>query len=142
VLMVGLVTGLAGLALLNPFSVAAGVLLGRKAYKDDADVRRQRRQSEAKAAVRRHLDEVVFQVGKQLKDRLRLVQRTLRDLITDTVQELSRTLAEALSNAQQASRVAAAQREARIRTLRQQVDRVERLAAQVARIDPAPATSR
>jgi hypothetical protein len=142
VLMVGLVTGLAGLALLNPFSVAAGVLLGRKAYKDDADVRRQRRQNEAKAAVRRHLDEVVFQVGKQLKDRLRLVQRTLRDLITDTVQELSRTLAEALSNAQQASRVAAAQREARIRTLRQQVDRVERLAAQVARIDPAPATSR
>ena len=93
VLMVGLLTCLAGMALVNPYSVAAGVVLGRKAYKDDAAARLQRRRNEAKAAVRRYIDEVVFQVNKHLKDRLRLVNRTLRDLIGDRVREMSRTLA-------------------------------------------------
>jgi tRNA-dihydrouridine synthase len=142
VIMTGLVTGLAGLALLNPLSVAAGVLLGRKAYKDDAAIRRQRRQAEAKAAVRRHLDEVVFQVGKHLKDRLRLVQRTLRDLISDTVQELSRTLTEALQGAQRASRTAIAERETRLRALRQQLEQVDRLAVQALRPDALSASPR
>src|SRR3712207_7544103 len=48
---------------------------------------RSRRQADAKTVVRRHLDEVVFQVGKHLKDRLRTVSRTLRDLITDRSEE-------------------------------------------------------
>jgi hypothetical protein len=63
VLMTGLMTSLAGMAIINPVSVAAGVLLGRKAYRDDQQQRLQRRRSEAKAVVRRHLDEVVFQVA-------------------------------------------------------------------------------
>src|SRR3954462_3020673 len=100
VLMTGLVTSLAGMPLLNPVSLVAGVVLGRKAYKDDAENRKQRRQGEANNIVRRHLDEVVFQAGKVLKDRLRTVQRTLRDLISETVTELSATYGEANRAAQ------------------------------------------
>ena len=133
VLMTGLVTSLTGMALLNPVSLAAGVLLGRKVYNDDRSNRAQRRRNEAKAAVRRHLDEVVFQVGKHLKDRLRLVQRTLRDLITDTVDAMSDSLAEATKAAQRSAKVAAAEREARIRTVRGLLDRVERLARELPR---------
>jgi Dynamin family len=133
VLMTGLVTSLAGLALINPVSLAAGVLLGRKAYNDDKQQRLQRRQSEAKAVVRRHLDEVVFHVGKHLKDRLRLVQRTLRDLITDTVDELSRSLADSLRAAQQASKDATAERVARIRELRTLLGRIDALSAAAGR---------
>jgi len=142
VLMTGLVTSLAGMALLNPISLAAGVVLGRKAYKDDQASRRQRREAEAKAVVRRHLDEVVFQVSKQLKDRLRQVQRTLRDLITATVDEMSRTLAEALRATQEAAKAATAERDDRLRTLRQQLEQVERLAAEVSRLTTAPASAR
>lgn len=138
VLMTGLVTSLAGMALLNPLSLAAGALLGRKVYTDDRNARRLRRQNEAKAAVRRHIDEVVFQVGKHLKDRLRLVQRTLRDLITDTVDEMTRTLDEAGKAAQRSVRAAAAEREARIRTLREQLVQVERLAGELPRPAGAP----
>jgi hypothetical protein len=133
VLMTGLVTSLAGMALINPVSLAAGVLLGRKAYNDDKQQRLQRRQSEAKAVVRRHLDEVVFHVGKHLKDRLRLVQRTLRDLITDTVDELSRSLADALRAAQQASKDATAERVARIRELRALLARIDALSSAAGR---------
>jgi predicted GTPase len=136
VLMTGLVTSMVGLGLVNPISLAAGLALGGKAYRDDKLTRRQRRQAEAKAAVRRHLDEVVFQVGKQLKDRLRQVQRTLRDLVTDTVDEMSRTLTDALRGAQQSVKVAAAERDARVREVRRQLALVERLAADVAQLTP------
>jgi hypothetical protein len=142
VLMVGLITSLAGMPLLNPYSIAAGVLLGRKSYKDDATARLDRRRNEAKMAVRRHLDEVVFQVSKHLKDRLRVVHRTLRDLIGDRAQELSRTMNEALQGAQQAVRADSADREARTRRLVSQLQRVERLTAQVVRLDAVPASAR
>jgi hypothetical protein len=125
VLMTGLITSLTGLAVINPFSVAAGVLLGRK--------------TEAKTVVRRHLDEVVFQVSKQLKDRLRIVQRTLRDLITDTVDETSRSLAQAVKAAQRSAKAATVERDARIRAVRAQLDAVERLARDVRQLAEAPA---
>jgi hypothetical protein len=137
VLMTGLVTSLAGMAIINPISLAAGVLLGRKAYNDDKKQRVQRRQSEAKAVVRRHLDEVVFQVGKQLKDRLRAVQRTLRDLITDTAEEMSRSLADAVAAAQRSTKEATAERDARIRSLRLRSDQLDRLAAEVRQLSRA-----
>ncbi|CCG01076.1 dynamin family protein [Blastococcus saxobsidens] len=142
VLMTGLVTSLAGLAVINPLSLAVGVVLGRKAYQDDKVARRQRRQSEAKQIVRRHLDEVVFQVGKQLKDQLRLVQRTLRDLITDTVDELSRTLGDALAAAQRSTKAATAERTARIRAVRTQLEVLDRFAKEIARLEAAPAALR
>jgi hypothetical protein len=142
VLMTGLVTSLAGLAVINPISVAAGVLLGRKAYNDDKAQRLLRRRAEAKAVVRRQVDEVVFQVAKQLKDRLRLVQRTLRDLITDTVDEMSRSLADALRAAQRSTKDATAEREARIRILRGLLDRIRRLAADVQALQGPPDPTR
>lgn len=142
VLMTGLITSLTGLAVINPFSVAAGVLLGRKTYNDDKKQRIQRRQNEAKMIVRRHLDEVVFQVSKQLKDRLRVVQRTLRDLITDTVDEMSRSLTDAVKAAQRSAQAATAERDARIRTVRAQLDVLEALAADVRRMAAAPVTTR
>ncbi|MBY3553804.1 dynamin family protein [Modestobacter lapidis] len=140
VLMTGLITSMAGLGLINPISLAVGAVIGTRAYRDDKQTRRQRRQAEAKAAVRRHLDEVVFQVGKQLKDRLRGVQRTLRDLVTDTVDEMSRTLADAVRAAQQSVKVAAAERDARVREVRRRLALVERLAADVARLSPGTAS--
>ena len=138
VLMTGLVTTLAGMALINPISLGAGLVIGTKAYRDDKVARRSRRQAEAKAAVRHHLEEVVFHVGKQLKDRLRLVQRTLRDLITDTVEEMSRTLGDAARAAQLTAKQAAAEREARLRTARRRLAEVEGLGAAVAELAAEP----
>jgi Dynamin family len=136
VLMTGLATSLAGMPIINPISLAVGAVIGTKAYRDDKAARLQRRQSEAKAVVRRHLDEVVFQAGKQLKDRLRVVQRTLRDLVGETADETSRSLADAVKAASRSVKLAAADRDARIRVLRRQLVDVDRLARDVARIAP------
>ena len=55
------------------------MLLGGKAISDERRRIIARRQAEAKAAVRRYVDEVAFQVGKDSREMLRVVQRDLRD---------------------------------------------------------------
>lgn len=127
VLMFGLLTGIFGMALINPLSVGAGLLLGRKAYREDKDARLKRRQAEAKTLVRRQLDDVTFQVGKQLKDRLRLVQRTTRDHFTEIADEYHRSLSDSVAAAQKAANSYAQEKEGRIRDIRTELKKVEAL---------------
>ncbi|KAE8762646.1 dynamin family protein [Georgenia thermotolerans] len=127
VLMFGLLTGIAGLSLINPISVGAGVLLGGKVYRDDKENRLKRRQAEAKSIVRRQVDDVTFQVGKQLRDRLRVVQRAIRDHFTEIAEEHHRSLTDSVLVAQRAATVFTAEREQRIKTLQAELARVEAL---------------
>src|SRR5690606_29954 len=101
VLMVGLATGLIGMSLINPLSLLAGVLVGRRAYREDVATRLNRRRFEAKNIVRKYIDEVIFQVSKVLRDRLRVVQRTGRDHFGAIADEMHRSLSEAVLVAKQ-----------------------------------------
>jgi hypothetical protein len=110
VLMFGLITTMMGMALVNPISVGAGLLLGTKAYREDRESRILKRRSEAKVAIRRFVDDVSFQAGKESKDRLRLIQRLLRDHFTEVAEQTLRSLAESLRAAQEAAQLAASER--------------------------------
>lgn len=136
VLMVGLATGLIGMTLINPLSLLAGVLVGRRAYREDMNSRLSRRQHEAKLLVRRYIDEVIFQVGKQLKDRLRLVQRSARDHFGSMAEELHRSLSEALTASKQAAGTYTAQRDQRVAQLTSQLQRLEALQAEMPALPP------
>ncbi|MEO7079203.1 MAG: dynamin family protein [Rhodococcus sp. (in: high G+C Gram-positive bacteria)] len=114
VLMFGLITTFVGLSLLNPISIGAGVLLGTKAYKEDKENQVRARRSEAKIAIRRFTDDVSFQVGKESKDRLRLIQRVLRDHFTSIAEQTLRSLNDSLRAAQEAATVETAERSTRI----------------------------
>ncbi|WP_248243202.1 dynamin family protein [Microbacterium kunmingense] len=131
VLMVGLATGLIGLSLINPLSLLAGVLVGRRAYREDMGNRLSRRRFEAKNIVRRHIDEVTFQVGKQLRDRLRLVQRAARDHFGAIADELHRSLSEAVLAAKQAAGSFSANQDDRVKQLQQQIAQIEALRAKI-----------
>ncbi|MEJ2866673.1 dynamin family protein [Actinomycetospora sp. OC33-EN08] len=131
VLMVGMVTTLSGLALINPFSVGAGVLLGSKTIRDERKRALQRRRAEAKAAVRRHGDEVLHLAGKRSRDLLRDVQRTLRDHFTAQAESLARSVAEAVTAAAAAQEIESGRRERRLRDVRAELARVELLAERV-----------
>ena len=135
VLMVGLATGLIGLTLINPLSLLAGVLVGRRAYREDMTSRLARRQNEAKNQVRRYIDEVIFQVGKQLRDRLRLVQRLSRDHFGALAEELHVSVTQALNAARQSANVYTEQRDERVTQLRTKLGQLESLR----RMLPAPA---
>jgi hypothetical protein len=139
VLMVGLATGLIGMALINPLSLLAGILVGRRAYREDMHARLARRQQEAKLLVRRYIDEVIFQVGKQLKDRLRLVQRTARDHFGSMAEELHRSLSEALTSAKAAAGSFTATRDERVIALQEKLVRLDSIRDAIPELPPAPA---
>lgn len=131
VLMVGLVTGLIGLSLINPLSLLAGILVGRRAYREDMGSRLSRRKFEAKTLVRKYIDEVTFQVSKQLKDRLRTVQRAARDHFGAIADEHHRSLSDAVLAAKQAAGVFTANRDQRMTQLRTQIGQLENLRAEI-----------
>ncbi|WP_024803339.1 hypothetical protein [Nocardia sp. BMG51109] len=104
-LMVGVLTTLLNMPLLNWYSGSAAVLLGVNALWEDRKMRRERRQSEAKVAVGRLMDDVIFQVSKESRFRLRNVQRTLRDHFTEIANQTLRSVDESLRAAEEAAAV-------------------------------------
>ena len=131
-LMIGLATTLAGFAMLNPISVGAGLLFGAKTVREERKRQLQRRQSEAKVAVRRHIDEVTFQVGKDSRDMLRRVQRQLRDHFTSVAEELQTSVGSAVKAAQNAVRTDETSRAQRIRDLKAELERISGLETRAA----------
>jgi hypothetical protein len=112
-LMVGVLSSVGGLALLNPWSVGAGVLLGAYTFWEDRKSRTTTRQNEAKAAVARLMDDVLFQVGDESRTRLREVHRTVRDHFAAIADELARSADNALAAARQATYTHTSHRDAR-----------------------------
>ncbi|MDQ2662334.1 MAG: dynamin family protein [Actinomycetota bacterium] len=135
VLMVGIMTGIIGMSIINPLSLAAGAVIGRKAYKDDTEARLLRRRNEAKMLIRRQVDEIIFQVGKQLRDRLRIVQRTTRDHFTAIADEHHRSLADSVLAAQKAASMYATERDKRVAELQRDLQRVDVLTKHARAID-------
>jgi predicted GTPase len=127
VLMTGLMTGLAGLALVNPISIGAGLLLGTKAYREDAQQRLKRRRSDAKSLMRKYADDVVFYVGKQLRDHLREIQRIVREYYVETAEAMSRTTADSVRQARRAAEATATERLARLEVVSTSLAEIESL---------------
>jgi hypothetical protein len=142
-LMIGMATSIAGLGLLNPFSIGAGLLFGGKTLRDERKRMLQKRRADAKQAVRKHIDEVTFQVGKDSRDMLRRTQRQLRDHFTSLAEEVSTSLAASVSAAQKAVKTTGAERERRVRDLKAEIGRVEALADSAkALVEQIPAAKR
>jgi hypothetical protein len=123
-LMAGMASTFMGLTLLNPISAAAGLLMGGKMVHDESRRLRDRRRMEAKTAVRRYVDDVSFQVGKQSRDMLRAMQRELRDHFMARSEELVRSTQEALMAADRALQSGEADRQQRIADLRAELERI------------------
>ncbi|WP_223163903.1 isoniazid-induced dynamin-like GTPase IniA [Mycobacterium simiae] len=134
VVMIGMLSSVAGLGLFNPVSVGAGLLLGRMAYKEEKQSRLLRVRAEAKANVRRFVDDVSFVVGKESRDRLKMIQRMLRDHYRDIANELTRSLNESLQATVAAAQVEKAERDNRIRELERQSDILKQVTDQVGKL--------
>lgn len=139
VLMVGLASTFAGLAMLNPISLGAGVLVGGKAFRDDKQARLARRRSEAKTAVRRFVDDVAFQAGKESKDRLHRIHRALRDHYTGVAERALRSLEDSLRVTQDAATMESTRRAERCAELERQLRIVAELRRHAAAMAPAAA---
>ncbi|MGZ5407795.1 MAG: dynamin family protein [Aeromicrobium sp.] len=130
VLMFGLLTGLAGLALVNPISVAAGVVIGTYSYRQDSAQRLERRRKEGKVAVRRLIDEAIFQVGKESRDRLRQAKRIQRDHFTRVAEDVKRSLQDSIESAKNGVKTRSADRDDRIGQLVERLTSLQNMVAE------------
>ncbi|AKK25794.1 dynamin family protein [Mycobacterium sp. EPa45] len=137
VLMFGMLTSVAGLGMFNPLSLGAGLLLGRKAYKEDMENRMMRVRNEAKTNLRRFVDDVLFVVSKESRDRLKNVQRQLRDHYRDIANQTTRSLNESLQSTIAAARMEETDRNNRIRELERQANILTQVIDNVEKLVPA-----
>jgi hypothetical protein len=136
VLMFGMLGTFIGMPLINPFSVGAGLLLGGKGVTDDRRRVYAKRQAEAKAAIRRYSDDVIFQAGKDSRELLRRVQRDLRDYYTDRAEETNRSLKESLASAERSVRSSAEERKRRLAEIPVELNRLAGLRDQAVALMP------
>ena len=94
-------------------SLSLGAGIGRKIIADERKRQRTYRQQQAKAAVRRFVDEVAFIMNKQTRDGLRSTQRQLRDDFQARAMQLDRSAGLALDAARRASGLDAERQRAR-----------------------------
>ncbi|RSM70291.1 GTP-binding protein [Kibdelosporangium aridum] len=142
VLMFGLITSLAGLPLLNPISIGAGLALGAKGIGEDGEARLKRRQQAAKTAAQRHVDDFFLRFSKDCKDAARRIQRGLRDHFAELAEQLQQGLADAAAAAQKSAQVEVAARQRRDQELRQALAQLKELHGQMTRIAGALPASR
>lgn len=86
-LMFGLATTVAGMPLINPISLGAGVAFGLKSVFEERGSRLKRRQTVAKTAAHRHVDDFYLACSKESRDIARRLQRMLRDRYTRYAEE-------------------------------------------------------
>ena len=89
--MFGVLGHLAGLVVAPPVSVGLGLLLGGKSVHDEHTRQLAQRRAQAKASARRYLDDVSFLLGKDQRDTLRAVERSIRDHFSTRSEERYRT---------------------------------------------------
>ncbi|HZA09004.1 dynamin-like GTPase family protein [Mycobacterium sp.] len=136
-LMFGMMTSLAGLGMFNPLSVGAGIILGRKAYKEDMENRMMRVRNEAKMNMRRFVDDVSFVVNKEARDRLKMIQRQLRDHYRGIANQTTRSLNESLQATINAARMEEAERNTRVQELSRQLNILNQITDHATKIVPA-----
>lgn len=141
VLMFGMLTSFAGLGMFNPLSLGAGLVLGRKAYKEDMENRMLRVRNEAKTNVRRFVDDVSFVVSKESRDRLKGVQRQLRDHYRDIANQTTRSLNESLQASLTAAKMEMDERDTRVRELERRLNILRQVTEHAVNLSPRPEAS-
>ena len=136
VLMFGMLTSFAGLGMFNPLSLGAGLLLGRKAYKEDMDNRMMRVRNEAKMNVRRFVDDVSFVVNKESRDRLKGIQRQLRDHYRGIANQTTRSLNESLQATIASAQLEENERNTRMRELERQLNILKQVTDHAVKLAP------
>ncbi|WP_117215079.1 dynamin family protein [Allorhizocola rhizosphaerae] len=133
ILMFGLATSLVGMPLINPVSIGAGALFGGKTVLDDSKSALKRRQTVAKQACQRHIDDFFLRFSKDCRDTARQVQRMLRDHFTALTEQLQEAIIQSFRRAKQAADLERNQRHRQIeQRLRQLASVYEQAQALVA----------
>lgn len=122
VLMFGLITKMAGLPLMNVVSISAGLLLGSKSLSEEKDARLKRRQAEARAAAQRHVEHVVFQVNKEIRDTIRGIHQRLHEHCNSITEQAQTQVSRSIQETKRVAERSAVDREERAKEIRKKLE--------------------
>lgn len=139
ILMLGMMGSLlpaaaAALVLSTPITLGLGVAFAGGQLLDANRRKIAGRRLKARTAVRQFLDDVQFEVGNQLGESVRDIQRELRDEFTDRVAELHRTYSQTAQRAQEDAQRDRAGREQRVAAVNAALQRLEAIRHQADRL--------
>ncbi|MGX7824457.1 dynamin family protein [Actinokineospora sp. 24-640] len=126
-LMSGLATTLAGLPLINPISIGAGVAFGARSVFEERGARLKRRQAIAKTTAQRHVDDFFLAYGKQTRDATRMIHRALRDRLDEIARQVRAEAAESARRARRGTEAATTRRTELITTVRRDLTKLSAL---------------
>jgi hypothetical protein len=140
ILMAGIITSLAGMALINPLSVFAGAVLGGFSLRQESANRLERRRNEARNAVRRAVDETIFHVVKETRTSLTDVKRQMRNEFEEAAEEFRQSLNRSVESAKRGAGTSAGYRDARTQALTERLTKVRQLADSAQALSAGPGT--
>jgi hypothetical protein len=126
--MLGALGALFNVAVAAPIGIIAGLTLGRRLVKQERERQIQQRRQQARAELRRYVDDVSFHVGRDSREAVRRTQRLLRDEFAARAASVERSAAEAASAVRETAALNGEQRRARARQLAAQRAELDRLA--------------
>jgi hypothetical protein len=127
--MLGAVGAMFNVALVAPIALVAGLTLGRRMIKSERERQVQQRRAQARAELRRYVDDVGFHVGRDCREAVRRTQRHLRDEFAARARAIERSAAATAAAVQEIAELPAAERRSRVDELADQRRRLDRLAA-------------
>jgi hypothetical protein len=130
-LMFGMVGNMAGLAMLNPFSLIIGIGLGRRGLREEKRRQLIQRQQQAKMTARKYLDDINVEAGKTSRDTVRRAYRELRDEFSARAEQLQATIRDSTRAAEAAMKQAVADRQQRVTVVNTELTRINSLRAGV-----------
>jgi hypothetical protein len=128
-MILGAAGALFNVALAAPLGVLAGMTLGRRMIKSERERQTQQRRLQAKAELRRYVDDVGFHVGRDCREAVRRTQRFLRDEFAARAEAIERSAAATAAAVQEIAALPPEERRERAEALVEQRRRLERLAA-------------
>ncbi|MEU7904706.1 dynamin family protein [Actinoplanes sp. NPDC049118] len=125
--MLGALGALFNVAVAAPIGLLAGMTLGRRLIKQERERQMQQRRHQAKAELRRYVDDVTFHVGRDSREAVRRTQRFLRDEFAARAAAVDRSAAAAAAAVRETAALPEAARQERARqlaSLRGELDRL------------------
>ncbi|MET8153869.1 dynamin family protein [Actinoplanes sp. NPDC049668] len=125
--MLGALGALFNVAVAAPIGLLAGLTLGRRLIRQERDRQAQQRRLQAKAELRRYVDDVSFHVGRDSREAVRRTQRFLRDEFGARAAAVDRSTATAAAAVRETAALPEAARRERARrlaSLRGELDRL------------------
>ena len=135
VIMFTMLGGMVGLAL-GPIPIGIGMIMGRKAARDEKERQLKQRRLQARTSQRKYMDEAQFGSVKDSRDTLRQIQRTLRDYYKARGEELAASVKETLAGVHQALKSDETTRKKRLTDVEAELKRIGGLKKKVNVIAP------